>query len=253
MANQNVAFVMQASEFADALRRTRIAVSSEETRYYLCGVYMHAFEGKIRFVSTDGHQMQVVTTSVDAPAGMPGFIIPRDFVVVALKECGARKCRLWDANFILANGTLRIDIGVETIETKGVDGTFPDYQRLVPRNFEYKFSMERESLLASLQALAGFLKSADRFGPRVKFVFRDNKVTLSANLDYLGEAVCKLEAGCNGMEGVFEIGFNVEYVCALVKSFASEIVHFHTDYYATSPVRIDGEEHAFAILMPQRL
>src|ERR1700730_19249163 len=129
-------FSLSAAELRGLIDRTRFAISTEETRYYLNGIYLHATKNNevpvIRAVATDGHRLaRVEITAPEGAAGMPGIIVPRKTVIELRKlvEEGEEEVQI-----ALGETKIRCAIGEAALTSKLIDGTFPDYDRVIPAN-----------------------------------------------------------------------------------------------------------------------
>src|SRR5204863_272919 len=125
-----------AAELRGLIDRTRFAISTEETRYYLNGIYLHATKSNevpvVRAVATDGHRLaRVEMTAPEGAAGMPGIIVPRKTVLELRKlvEEGEDEVQV-----ALGETKIRCAIGEAALTSKLIDGTFPDYDRVIPVN-----------------------------------------------------------------------------------------------------------------------
>lgn len=217
-------FEMAASQLADALAAVDYAVSTEETRYYLNGVYLHTAQlpGEaqvLRLAATDGHRL--ARRTLDVPAGaaaLEGIIVPRKTVRLldrllpaAIKACGEGKpC---DVLIEVASGgrALRFvmpaaDAGEVEIVAKAIDGTFPDYGRVIPTANDKRAVIAREPLIAALRRVSVLSHKESR---AVKAEFAEDGLRLSvANAD-LGLA--EEELACGWGDAPFEAGFNGSY------------------------------------------
>src|SRR5690606_29586385 len=127
-------FRMDSQELKKLIDRTQFAISTEETRYYLNGIYFHVIEAggrlRLRAVATDGHRL--ARSEMEAPAGaegMPGVIIPRKTVAELHKLVDEPDIKVVVE---LSDSKIRFTIGQVVLTSKLIDGTFPDYQRVIP-------------------------------------------------------------------------------------------------------------------------
>jgi len=141
-----VQFSIKAGVLRDLIDRTRFAISTEETRYYLNGIYIHATESEgqavLRAVATDGHRLARVEEPLPEGAkAMPGVIIPRKTVNEIRKLAEETQdeivVRLSDTKVQFALGTV-------TLTSKLIDGTFPEYERVIPRGNDKKLVVPRK-------------------------------------------------------------------------------------------------------------
>ena len=127
-------FALSATELRSLIDRTRFAISTEETRYYLNGIYLHSTKVNevpvIRAVATDGHRLaRVEMTAPEGAAGMPGVIIPRKTVLELRKLVDEGDDEI---QVSLGETKIRCAIGEASLTSKLIDGTFPDYDRVIP-------------------------------------------------------------------------------------------------------------------------
>ncbi|MCT4575491.1 MAG: DNA polymerase III subunit beta, partial [Alphaproteobacteria bacterium] len=124
-------FSISVSDFTKIIDKTKFAISTEETRYYLNGVFFHEKEGNLVAVSTDGHRLAKV--EIEAPqgsAGMPGVIIPRKTILEIRKLVDSFDGAL---NINLSENKIIFTIDSIKFTSKLIDGTFPDYERVIPK------------------------------------------------------------------------------------------------------------------------
>ena len=125
-------FALAANELMRLIDKTKFAISTEETRYYLNGIYMHGIEGKLRCVATDGHRLALCEMALpDGADGLPGIIIPRKTI--------AELRRLIDGlseaiEISVSEAKIRFTLGSAVLTSKLIDGTFPDYDRVIPKD-----------------------------------------------------------------------------------------------------------------------
>src|SRR5215472_2870000 len=129
-------FTLTAAELRSLIDRTRFAISTEETRYYLNGIYLHATKNNevpvLRSVATDGHRLaRVEMVLPEGAAGIPGVIIPRKTVIELRKLVEEGED---EAQIALSETKIRFIVGEATLTSKLIDGTFPDYDRVIPSN-----------------------------------------------------------------------------------------------------------------------
>ncbi|MFG1255923.1 DNA polymerase III subunit beta [Xanthobacter flavus] len=208
-------FVLQASALLNMLDRVSFAISSEETRYYLNGIYLHVAQSEdgpaLRAVATDGHRLaQHQVLAPQGTDGMAGIIVPRKAVgeiTRLLKPLGEESVRLE-----VSTTKLRLTAGVTTLTTKLIDGTFPDYGRVVPSGNDKLATLDKEALGEAVARVATV--SSER-GRAVKFTFDDaGLLTLSVTNPDTGDATDAVEILYKAEP--LEIGFNASYVADIL-------------------------------------
>jgi DNA polymerase-3 subunit beta len=160
--------------------KTQFAISTEETRYYLNGIYLHTHETggklKLRAVATDGHRL--ARAEVDAPAGsegMPGIIIPRKTVSELQKLVDNPDVA---ASMEVSETKIRLTLGSVIITSKLIDGTFPDYQRVIPTGNDKRLTIDRQTFASAVDRVSTI--SSER-GRAVKLSIGDGQVVLAVN------------------------------------------------------------------------
>jgi DNA polymerase III subunit beta len=244
-------FRLAADELKRIIDKTRFAISTEETRFYLNGIYLHAAkDGKthtLRAAATDGHRLARFELDLpDGAADMPGVIVPRK-TVTELR-------RLLDD----ADGAIEISLSDTKIQftfsgleltSKLIDGTFPDYQRVIPAGNDKVLSVESKEFAQSVDRVSTI--SADKTRA-VKLNIAKEKVTLSVVNPESGTATEEL--GANYSASPIEIGFNARYLLDITSQIQGKEVRFLLSD-AGSPTIIEDTEDArtLYVLMPMRV
>ena len=150
------AFTMPAADLKRLIDKTRFAISTEETRYYLNGIYLHAAEsdGKetLRAVATDGHRLAQVELPLPSGAkGMPGVIVPRKTVaeLAKLVEDGDGEVRVE-----LSPSKIRVTTARVVLTSKLIDGTFPDYERVIPQGNDKKMEVDNHAFAEAVDRVS---------------------------------------------------------------------------------------------------
>jgi DNA polymerase-3 subunit beta len=220
-------FRLSASALEMMLECTGFAISTEETRYYLNGIYMHCVEqpaeelgeaqgeaqgrASLRAVATDGHRL--ARFDVEAPAGasgMPGIIIPRKTVgeMLRLAKESTDKAGNGDLEISLSTAKIRIaNAHGVTLTSKLIDGTFPDYTRVIPRANDKRVVLDRMAFALAADRVATI--SSER-GRAVKMSLGTDLIKLSVTNPDAGSAHEEIEAVYDGPD--MDIGFNSRYL-----------------------------------------
>jgi DNA polymerase-3 subunit beta len=244
-------FEIQAKDLKRLIDKTRFAISTEETRYYLNGIYLHtAQRGKeqtLRAVATDGHRLaQAELPAPKGANGMPGIILPRKTVNELHRLIEESDSTVTVA---VSAAKARLEIGTITLTSKLIDGTFPDYGRVIPKandkllkvpNAEFIKAVDRVSTIASER------------GRAVKLNINGDKLVLSVNNPEGGSAT--EEIGIDYDSSPLEIGFNAKYLLDIANQLESETAHFQlADPGSPTMVKDDSDEGALYVLMPMRV
>ena len=233
------------------IERTQFAISTEETRYYLNGIYFHAIESegslKLRAVATDGHRL--ARAELEAPSGaegMPGIIIPRKTVAELQKLVDDPDIAV---TIELSDTKIRFTIGSVVLTSKLIDGTFPDYQRVIPSGNDKKLTIDRQSFASAVDRVSTI--SSER-GRAVKLTIADGQLTLTVNNPDSGSATDELAADYDS--DPIEIGFNAKYLLDITAQLSgTEAIFMLADAGSPTLVRDTGDANALYVLMPMRV
>lgn len=245
-------FSLSGSVFRSAVQDVFPSISTEETRYYLNGIYMHPDEGgKLALVATDGHRLAL--RKIELPsgaAGAPGVIIPRKAIseIVALAELAG------DGPIEVSLNESRISVRVPGIElvSRLVDGTFPDYRRVIPASSNQSATFKTAELARTIDRVATICSEKTR---AIKATFSEGgQVEIRIRDSDGSDAVEELDASYSGPE--FSIGFNARYMIEHLSGIARHGASVNIDMKDPgSPMRItaEGAEDLLLILMPMRV
>jgi len=246
-------FHLPALTLRGLIDRTRFAISTEETRYYLNGIYLHAvaLDGArvLRAVATDGHRLARVEEPLPEGAEtMPGVIIPRKTVGELRKlldeESGSIEIGLSDTR-------IQFKVGTVTLTSKLIDGTFPEYDRVIPRDNDKVLRVGKADFAAAVARVAAI--SSERSRP-VKMALEKNLLTLSAASPDQGTAVEELDGDRVNYESTpLEIGFQARYLNDITDQIADNVEFRFADGQAPTIVRDSGDDSALYVLMPMRV
>jgi DNA polymerase-3 subunit beta len=244
-------FTLPASELRTLIDRTRFAISTEETRYYLNGIYLHTVDGadgeSFRAVATDGHRLARVEMSLpDGAAGMPGVIVPRKTVNELRKLIEDTE---EDVEIALSDAKVRFAFDDVVLNSKLIDGTFPDYERVIPSGNEKTLEVDCHAFAAAVDRVATISTEKSR---AVKLSVEGDNVTLSASSPESGTATEEIE-GQYGQDPI-EIGFNARYLLDIAQQIEGETAHFDmADAASPTIIRDSADPTALYVLMPMRV
>jgi len=243
-------FTIAASDLRRLLLKTRFAISQEETRYYLNGIYLHASsEGTpcLRAVATDGHRLASVDVSMpDGSKDMPGVIIPRKVVGEVLKLIEENEA---DISIALSETKVRFAVGNVTLTSKLIDGSFPDYARVIPSGNDRPLSVDRRSFMKAVDLVSTVSTEKSR---AVKLSLKEGKVLVSAVSPDSGSAEEEVDATFSG-DG-FDIGFNARYVLDMADQVEGDSIEFVlSDSASPTLVRDPEDSDSVFVIMPMRV
>lgn len=244
-------FAAPAKVLRRLFEKSKFAISTEETRYYLNGVYMHVADGEdgrcLRCVATDGHRLARIDTDLpDAAEAMPGVIVPR-------KTVGELRKLLEDDDAQIAVSVSETKVRFATPEitltSKVIDGTFPDYTRVIPMGNSRKLEVDASEFAKAVDRVATVSSERSR---AVKLALDEDRLVLSVNAPDSGAAEEEL-AVAYGDERL-EIGFNAKYLLEIASQVDRENAVFLFNSAADpTMMREGGDSSAVYVVMPMRV
>ncbi|MFN3869250.1 MAG: DNA polymerase III subunit beta [Hyphomicrobiaceae bacterium] len=244
-------FDMTAADLKKLIEKTRFAISTEETRYYLNGIYLHTVKRAdtetLRAVATDGHRLARVELPVPSGAsGMPGVIVPRKTVneLHRLLEASGGTVHVG-----VSQSKIRFEIGSVTLTSKLIDGTFPDYERVIPQNNDKAMKVANAEFMSAVDRVSTI---ASERGRAVKLNIGNDKLTLSVNNPDGGSATEEISVEYE--REPLEIGFNARYLLDIASQLEGEHARFMlADAASPTMVRDASDTIALYVLMPMRV
>src|SRR5690606_2378895 len=236
-------FSIAAQTLKDLIERTQFAISNEETRYYLNGIFVHTVDSGsgvvMRAVATDGHRLaRVEAEATKGAAGMPGIIIPRKTVSEVIKLLDGVEC---DVAVELSDTKIRFTLGGVVLLSKLIEGSFPDYDRVTPKNNDKELVIDRDSLSRAVDRVSTI--ASERGGKAVKLSLTPGQLELSVTNPDHGTANEELAVDFD-IDG-FEIGFNARYLLEIISHIRSENATFlFNDAGSPTLVKEEGETKA---------
>ena len=244
-------FTLSAAELRSLIDRTRFAISTEETRYYLNGIYLHATKVDevpvMRAVATDGHRLaRVEMVLPEGAAGIPGVIVPRKTVIELRKLVEESE---EEVHIALSETKIRIAISEATLTSKLIDGTFPDYDRVIPSSNDKVLEVSRKEFAEAVDRVSTISTEKSR---AVKLAIESGSLVVSATSPENGTAVEELEVRYSSSP--LEIGFNSRYLLDIAEQIQGEGAQFvMSDAGSPTLVRDSADGSALFVLMPMRV
>ncbi|HYU96235.1 MAG TPA: DNA polymerase III subunit beta, partial [Sphingomicrobium sp.] len=240
-------FELPAATLRQVIEKTRFAISSEETRYYLMGIFLHVIDDQLRAAATDGHRLARVTLAKpDGADGMPDVIVPRKAVAELYRLLEELEGTV---EISLSPTKVRFGLGSAVLTSKLIDGTFPDYNRVIPTANDKLLKLDPKSFSAGVDRVSTIASEKTR---AVKMSVDRDKVTLSVTSPENGLATEELPAdyGADGLE----IGFNARYLLDILGEIDGDTVEVHlADAAAPTLLRENDKSNALYVLMPMRV
>lgn len=245
-------FTLTAADFKTLIDRTRFAMSMEETRYYLNGIYLHTTKTKgdvavLRAVATDGHRLARLEMPAPREASqIAGVILPRKAVQEVRKlldETGS------DIGIALSASKVRVSFDTIVLTSKLIDGTFPDYERVIPTGNDKALDVDAKLLSHAVDRVATISSEKSR---AIKMALSKGSLVLSASSPDAGSATEELEVSYKGES--IEIGFNARYLLDILAQIEGDGARFSlADAASPTIVQDVADGSALYVLMPMRV
>jgi DNA polymerase-3 subunit beta len=240
-------FELPAATLREIIEKTRFAISSEETRYYLMGIFFHVVDDQLRAAATDGHRLARVTLpKPDGADGMPDVIVPRKAVNELYRLLEELEGTV---EISLSPTKVRFGLGSAVLTSKLIDGTFPDYNRVIPTGNDKLLKLDPKSFSQGVDRVSTIASEKTR---AVKVSVDRDKVTLSVTSPENGVATEEIPAdyGADGLE----VGFNARYLLDILSEIKGDTVEVHlADAAAAALLRENDKANALYVLMPMRV
>ncbi len=245
-------FELASSELLSLIEKTKFAISTEETRYYLNGIFLHSKQSEdgenvLISVATDGHRLaKVQLEAPEGSEGMPGIIVPRKTVAELTKLLSETESNI---EISLSETKICFVCGNAVLLSKLIDGTFPDYEKVIPSGNDKVMTVNAQN----------FSKAVDRVSTisfektkAIKLALTKNSLTLSAANEDNGTANEEIEVVYNS--AAIEIGFNSRYVLEMMAGIeGSEAEFVFADGNAPVVVKDAGNGRVLYVIMPMRI
>jgi len=240
-------FELSAEILKQIIDKTRFAISTEETRYYLNGIFLHVADETLKAAATDGHRLARVTVArPDGAESMPDVIVPR--------KCVAELRKLLDevdgsVGVSLSGSKIRFDLGAAILTSKLIDGTFPDYSRVIPTGNDKILKIDPKSFMEGVDRVSTIATEKTR---AVKMALDRDRITLSVTSPDNGTAAEDVPGDYAAQP--FEIGFNSRYLMDILGQVEGDLVEVHlADAAAPTLIRENDKSPALYVLMPMRV
>jgi DNA polymerase-3 subunit beta len=244
-------FTLAAADLKRLIDKTQFAISTEETRYYLNGIYLHAASTDktpvLRAVATDGHRLAQADLALPAGAkGIPGIIVPRKTVTEVQRLIEDSSAEIAVA---LSSAKIRFSIGDVVLTSKLIDGTFPDYQRVIPSGNDKEMSVDKKDFEAAVDRVSTV--SSER-GRAVKLALTSGKLILSVTNPDSGSATEEIEVQYDS--DPLDIGFNSRYLLDIASQLDGEVAILRlADPGSPTLIQDKDANGALYVLMPMRV
>tara|TARA_B110000196_G_scaffold308765_1_gene309711 strand:+ start:389 stop:1513 length:1125 start_codon:yes stop_codon:yes gene_type:complete len=244
-------FNIDALDLVRLIDKSSFAMSLEETRYYLNGIYLHAIKEdnveKMRTVATDGHRLSRVDINLPQGAeGIPGVIIPRKTILEIRKIL---EDHTGNVSLSISETKIKLSFNNVVLTSKLLDGTFPDYSRVIPEHNDKLVTISNQSISEAVDRVSTVSTDKTR---AIKININKGSVVISATNPDKGSASEHLDVVYNGDE--VEIGFNSKYVLDVARQIkGNEILIKLSDSVSPTLVYDKDDKEVLFVLMPMRV
>ena len=244
-------FMLEAAALARLIDKTRFAISSEETRYYLNGVYLHTYKADgaefLRAVATDGARLALAETPLPDGAGdLPGVIVPRKTIAELRRLLDDAD---EDVKVSISEAKARFALDRAVLTSKLIDGQYPDYDRVIPKGNDRPLKIDTHVFSQAVDRVATISAEKSR---SVKLSMGKDKLTLTVNNPESGLA--EEELAVDFSSEALEIGFNARYLLDIAGQIEGEEAELMLADAASPALFHDsGDSHALYVLMPLRV
>ena len=247
-------FILSADELIRIIDKTKFAVSNEETRYYLNGIFLHKADRDsipfLRAVATDGHRL--AQYDIPLPQGaeeITGIIIPKKTIFELRKVLDDAN---GDVSISLNENKIKFTFNDLKIISKVIDGTFPDYTKVIPQNNDKNFKTNNNELKNAIDRVSAVAANEESKSRAIKLSLEDNKLNLSVESQSKGSANEILDISYNGDK--VDIGFNSKYIIDICNEVDGEEVDISLLDSVSPAIILDNtDENLFFVLMPMRI
>ena len=244
-------FEIEAEKLSRLIDKTLFSVSTEETRYYLNGIYIHSVkeenEERFRVVATDGHRLSRLSTELPLNVkNLEGVIIPRKTVIELRKIIDSKQNNV---KIQLSKNKIRFIVNDISLTSKLLDGAFPDYEKVIPNNNTKELIIDNKDFIDAVDRVSTV--SSDRTRA-IKFELSDKQLIISAENPDQGSAKEFLNVHYTGDS--IEIGFNSRYLLDIAKQISGAQVKFLlSDKLSPTLIFDDDDKQALYLLMPMHI
>jgi DNA polymerase-3 subunit beta len=240
-------YQIAAQHLQKLIDKVKFAIAIEETRHYLGGIYLHTADNALRSVATDGHRLARFDVSLPNGAeNAPGVIVPRKTVTELRKLLDDPETSV---TISVSETKIKFVCDGVTLTSRVIDGTFPDYTRVIPSNNTLILQATPDKLSSSVDRVSTVSSERTR---AVKMSLNKDTLSLVVNSPEHGNAVEELDVSYNS--DPLDIGFNAKYLQEIMNQIESDTAQFEFDS-PTAPtlVRDPADESALYVIMPMRV
>jgi len=246
---------MDSAKLHRMITKTMFAVSTDELRTALMGVYFQIMEDEFKLVSTDGHRLvKIVDKNFRSPSFQINVIVPTKALNILLRNMEASLIEANEKiNLQLSENHVIFTFGRSSIYSKTIEAKYPKYENVIPLDNDKRLLVNRDSLIASVRRVSIFSNSITH---QMRFIISQNKLEIrSEDLEFGGEAKEEIPADYNSDD--LEIGYNSYYILDILKNIDTDEVVIMLKNATSAAIfypitQIAGED-LMMLVMPIRL
>lgn len=239
-------FSIPCTILSDMIDRTHFAMAQQDVRYYLNGMFFQLENESLQMVATDGHRLAMAEFKGVNESLSQGIIVPRKGMLELGRLVNGRSD---EVQLTLGTNHIKLEIDEIRFTSKLIDGKFPDYNRVIPRNTDKTITVEKSLFKEGLQRAA--ILSNEKF-KGVRLIVNQDGLTLLSNNPEQEEAEIQIPAEVDGDE--LEIGFNVQYLLDVVNSCrVDKLIINLGDVNSSCMIQEFEGSNALYVIMPMRL
>ncbi len=250
----SINFVLSAEELIRIIDKTKFAVSNEETRYYLNGIFLHKAERNsiqfLRAVATDGHRL--AQYDIPLPQGaddITGIIIPKKTIYELRKVLDDAN---GDISVSLNENKIKFSFNDLKVVSKVIDGTFPDYTKVIPQKNDKNFKTNNSDLKNAIDRVSAVAANEESKSKAIKFCIENNSLSLSVESQSKGSANEMIDVNYCGDK--VDIGFNSKYIIDICNEVDGDEISISLSDSISPAIILDKtDENLFFVLMPMRI
>ena len=250
----SINFVLSAEELIRIIDKTKFAVSNEETRYYLNGIFLHKAERNsiqfLRAVATDGHRL--AQYDIPLPQGaedITGIIIPKKTIYELRKVLDDAN---GDVSVSLNENKIKFSFNDLKVVSKVIDGTFPDYTKVIPQKNDKNFKTNNSDLKNAIDRVSAVAANEESKSKAIKFCIENNSLSLSVESQSKGSANEMIDVNYSGDK--VDIGFNSKYIIDICNEVDGDEISISLSDSISPAIILDKtDENLFFVLMPMRI
>lgn len=228
----------------DGLRMTSYAISTDETRYVLNGIFCSFKGGALTLVATDGRRLAMVENDIEFPESRETEVIVPTKAVNELQRLLTNK---GDVKIFISESQIAFELNNNLLVSKLIEGNYPNYRQVIPEETKERIVLERETFLSTVNRISLL---ANEKSNSVKCIFGENKIDVTANSPEVGEASETMDVAYKGPQ--FSIAFNPDFLMAPLRNLDTDEVYLDL-IDEMSPGVLKTEGSFLYVLMPMRV